>query len=304
MSKTTTNTASSSKATKAPAAAKAPAVAKFDLNAAQYPYMFIGALASLDDTGRMIQLALGQSVMDPSNVTANEAKMGWGINGDVYYALEDKSAAAVSEAAFKVFKGNAKAFSDACPSPDTWGLWETMGNAANEGGILEILKTLQSAASNRDTRRMIMQNSLYFAGLAKDEPGSNRIALQMLNAKIKQTEVQKFILDGPDAIERMRAESDAIASELASSVVIKEPAKRKRPDAGDSSIRRVRRAQLLMAIVDSGCEAPKSSTDMTEEEQVFIDKGPRKMNDIVEEAASIANRRKIAVRRTAATEAK
>jgi hypothetical protein len=271
------------------------AVGKFDANAVQSPYMFAGALASIDFDGKLVSLALSQSVADTSKITSTEASVGWALPADVYYSLgEDTSVAAVSEAAYKTYKGSAHAFKEAC-GQNAWDMWLKLAKVAEENGILDVIADLRTQSTNRDNRRHIMLNSLYFAGLTKDEPGCNRVACGMRDTRIKHDKVLKFILDGPTDLAQIQVDADKISAELLSKYNITPPVKRKRTD--DDPLRKIRRANLFTAIMDAGGDPP-SPTDMTDEEKKFLEGGPRKMPDIVAEAEIIARKRITAKRST------
>lgn len=270
------------------------AIGKFDINAAQHPYMFAGALANIDFDGKLVELALSQSVADVKKITATEAQVGWALAADVYYGLgEDTSVAAVSEAAYKTYKGSANAFKEAC-GQQTWDLWTSMATTAEQNGIADVIHALKTQSTHRDNRRHIILNSLYFAGLTKDEPGCNRIAWGMRDNRGKHDKVVKFIMDGPTDLTQIQEEADKLSAELLLKYNLNPPIKRKR--AEDDPLRKVRRANLFTAISDAG-GTPPDATDMTDEEKTFLEKGPKKMADIVSEADIIA-RKRITVKRS------
>ena len=263
------------------------AIGKFDRSAVQYPYMFAGALASIDFDGKLIDLALSQSVSNTKSITAAEASVGWAITADVYYALgDDTSAAAVSEAAYKTYKGSAKAFKDAC-GEQTWALWLNMGNIADEKGIVGVIQAIKTQSTHRDNRRLVILNSLYFAGLTRDEPGGNRVAWGMRDNRGKHDKVTQFIMEGPTDFEAVKADADRISAELLATYN-PTPLKRKRTE--DDPHRKVRRSSLFQAITDV-CGSPPASSEITEEEKAFLENGPKKLPDIIAEADIIARKR-------------
>jgi len=288
---------SATKTTKAPRAAKtakAVAAARFEYNAAQSPYMFVGALSGLDDSGELVQTALGAAVMDPSNVTSSEATNGWALPQELYYSLgSDVSVAQVSEASYKHFKGSVTAFKEAC-SPGTWALWESLAQSAEESGLLDAIRRARSLSTDRDTRKLVIQDALYFAGLAHDEPGANRIAWSVRDGRARNDKVIAFINDARhSSVAEMREAAAAIATE-----VCRDAATPKRKRAEDElPHRKMRRANLLTALSDA-VGSPVTDNDLTEEERKFVDSGPKKVADIMSKAELMA-RKRVTVARTA-----
>ena len=268
---------------------------RFDNAAAQSPYMFIGALAGMESSADMIQEALGAAVMDAANVTANEAARGWALPAEIYYGLgTDVSVADISEACYKHFKGNANAFKEAC-GQDTWGQWESLAQNAESSGLKDAINKVRAECTERDTRMIVMMDALYFAGLARDEAGANVVAWNARETKLRHDAVVKFVNDGTRFadIAAMREAARLVAEEVCAEAAAP---KRKREAVDADSLRKMRRANMMTAIMDAINESVPAA-EWTEEEQAFVEAGPKKMAEIVRHADVIA-RKRIRVART------
>lgn len=280
---------------KAPAHKSPKHTSCFDRQAAEFPYMFVGALPEADTTD-MVTVALSNAVENLAHVTPEEALLGWALPSDPYFAIGERpSAGDVSKAAYKFHK-TVKAFQTAV-EPETWSLWEEMGKKADDAGMKALIKGARAAATNRDTRRLVLQNALYFAGLATDEPGTNVNAWALRDNKARHEAYVEFVRNGPADLAAMNAAANRAATTIAADhAAAAAGVKRKRASAepeDPESAKKVRRAALMAAFMDAGVDVPVHN-DMTDEERVFLESGPRKMADVMDEAEAIAARRLIA----------
>jgi hypothetical protein len=266
----------------------------FDRQAAEFPYMFVGALPEADTTD-MVTVALSNAVENLAHVTPEEALLGWALPSDPYFAIGERpSAGDVSKAAYKFHK-TAKAFQTAV-EPETWTLWEEMGKKADEAGMKALIKGARAAATNRDTRRLVLQNALYFAGLATDEPGTNVNAWALRDNKARHEAYVEFVRNGPTDLAAMNAAANRAAATIAADhAAAAAGVKRKRAAEAEDpeAAKKVRRAALMAAFMDAGVDVPVHN-DMTDEERTFLDCGPKKVSDVMDEAEAIAARRLIA----------
>jgi len=264
----------------------------FDRPAAEFPYMFIGALE--DAPPGAVELALGKAVADVGNVSASEALVGWALPAEPYYSLsEPRSAADVSRAAFKYHKGSLRIFRSSMDE-ESWQMWEAMGKIADSSGIATLIDVARAAATMRDTRRLALQDALYFAGLATDGPGKNVNAWAMRDNKCRDPRWVAFVKAGPVEVPAIRDAARTVAAEIvadhaASSGKRKRAATSAAPSAEDEeSARKLRRAALMSAIIDVGIGLP---SEMSEVERAFVESGPLKTADVMKEAEMIARRR-------------
>ena len=281
-------------AAKAPKAPKAAKPAGVDANACAFPYMFVGAVPDAEEAAR---LAMHRAVEDADNVTLPEAQVGWAIPPESYYEAGDRpSAAAISEIAYRYHKGSARSFRQAV-GEESWAMWETMGKTADGEGMQALLAKAKSAAVVRDTRHIVLQDALYFAGLAADEAGSNAVARTLRDTKTRHKAFQAFVLKGPDDVNAMRVDAARAAeARLADHQTASEVGKKRKraSDADQASAKKARRAALMMAFVDAGVDMPGNGA-MTPEELTFMDDGPLKPADFLAEAETIAAKRLIAL---------
>ena len=284
------------KAAKAPKAKAAPkpkiqtkAASSFDAAAAEYPYMFIGAVP---DAGNAVAAALHRAVVDLQNVTMEEATVGWSISADTYCALGDSpSVAAVSQAAYAHHK-TVRAFKAAVDN-DTWALWVNMGAEAKAAGIEGMIAGAKRAASLRDTRRVVLQDALYFAGLAADDTGCNVLAWTLRDSKVRNPMFQDFVASGADALAEMRDEAGRVAESIVKEHLAQEDSagKKKKESSQDAEgAKKARRAALMMAFVDAGVPIPGPDS-WTAEEQTFVADGPIRAGSFMSEAEVIAAKR-------------
>lgn len=285
------------KAVKTPKA-KAPkvqtkAASSFDAAAAEYPYMFIGAVPDADSA---VAAALHRAVVDLNNVTMEEATVGWSISADTYYSLgANPSVADVSRAAYNHHK-TARAFK-ASVDPETWALWVSMGAEANAAGIEAMISQAKRAATLRDTRRVVLQDALYFAGLAADDSGCNVLAWSLRDSKLRNPMFQDYVIGGPDTIAEMRDEATRVAESIVKEHLAQEDSagKKKKESTQDAEgAKKARRAALLMAFIDAGVEIP-SEADWSADERTFVDDGPVRPGSFVNEAEVIAAKRLLAM---------
>ena len=262
----------------------------FDRPAAEYPYMFIGALE--DAPPGAAELALGKAVADVNNVSASEALVGWALPAEPYYALsEPRTAADVSRAAFKYHKGSLRLFRSSMDE-ETWKMWEAMAKIADSSGIETLIDVARAAATMRDTRRLALQDALYFAGLATDGPGKNVNAWAMRDNKCRDPRFVGFVKSGPVEVPAIREGARAVAAEIIADHAVAS-GKRKRGSSASSAVdeesaRKLRRAALMSAIIDVGIGLP---SEMSEIERTFVESGPLKTADVMKEAEMIARRR-------------
>jgi hypothetical protein len=289
-----------SKASKTPKAKAAPkikiqtkAASSFDAAAAEYPYMFIGAVPN---AGHAVSAALHRAVVDLNDVTMEEATVGWSISADAYYALgSNPNVVDVSKAAYNHHK-TARAFK-ASVDAETWALWVNMGAEAKAAGIEGMIAEAKRAATLRDTRRVVLQDALYFAGLAADDSGCNVLAWALRDSKLRNPMFQDFVSGGPDAIAEMRDEAARVAESIVKEHLAQEDSagKKKKESTQDAEgAKKARRAALLMAFVDAGVEIP-SEADWTAEERTFVDDGSLRPGSFMSEAEVIAAKRLLAM---------
>ena len=275
----------------APKAPKAKAfkLVGFETEAGEFPYMFIGALAGCD---AIAQIALKGAVENPDAVTATEAQLGWDLPADVYEAAS-KTVVDISRAAYKYHKGSVKSFKVAV-GEESWNGWVTMAGKADADGVANMIVTAKAAATARESRRIALQDALYFAGLTTDVPGSNATALLMRGTKPSNEFFQAFVASGPDDVAAMRT----AAAQVAETIVADHAdgsKKRKRVSAEEElSSKKARRAALMTAFIDAGVDIP-AGEDMTDEERKFIEDGPSSTTDFMGEAETIATKRFISV---------
>lgn len=255
----------------------------FDKAAAERPYMFVGALEALDPGRRLSALALSSAVSDTDAVTASEALVGWALPAAEHAALERATVEAVSAAAYAHHRGSARAFR-AAVTRETWDLWLDMALAAENEGVAEEMLAARRRGVERDTRRVLLQCALYFAGLECDAAGENTTAFLMRDHRMRHVRALAFLDSGPSVTDRMRAEAAAVAEAIAGEAAL---AKRKRHREDDPG-RKGRRAALRCALLDAGAGAP---SEMTDEEAAFVDAGPRRLADMLEAADTIARKR-------------
>lgn len=265
----------------------------FDKAAAESPYMFVGALPDCEE---IVSAALCNAVSDLAKVTAEEALVGWALPADAYYALgEMPSAADVSRAAYKHHKGSVKSFK-ASLEDETWALWESMAKQAEEAGVKASLHKARCAATARDSRRLVLQDALFFAGLETDEPGLNTNAWAMRDNKGRHEMFIRFVQTGPDQLAAMREAAAKVAADIVADHAASGGVKRKKPSTQEAvdpaASKKVRRAALMTAFIDAGIDVP-SIQEMTPEERVFLESGPLKLTDVMDEAETIATRRLI-----------
>ena len=282
---------------KAPAkytAAKSPKHSScFDKAAAESPYMFVGALPDCEE---IVSVALCNAVVNVDKVTAEEALVGWALPADAFYSLGDvPSAADVSRAAYKHHKGSLKSFKAAIED-ETWALWTSMAQKADESGVKALLHRARAAATMRDSRRLVLQDALYFAGLETDEPGLNVNAWAMRDNKGRHEMFIRFVQTGPDQLAAMREAAAKVAADIVADHASTGGVKRKKPSSQEAvdpaASKKVRRAALMTAFIDAGIDVP-SIQEMTAEERVFLESGPLKLADVMDEAETIATRRLI-----------
>jgi len=276
-------------------ALRAPPKVAFDASAAETPYMFIGALAGAEDLG-MVEAALIEAVSDVEKVTSDEAVHGWGLSTDLYYALpEPRSARDVSVAAHRHHKGSVKAFRASIGDP-AWAAWVDIATKADAAGMKDLVARARAAATHKDTRLTVLRTALYFAGLESDAPGTNAIATTLRDAKLRHPELRLFVEDGPDDVDDMRDAAAVVAASIAAAHTAPAPAsgKRKRaaaaPQEDPVAAKKVRRSSLFTAFIDAGLPVPDVS-EMTAEETAYLESGPMRASDAIEEAGTIAARR-------------
>lgn len=269
------------------------AASSFDAAAAEYPYMFIGAVP---DAGNAVAAALHRAVVDLNSVTMDEATVGWSISADTYYALgANPSVADVSKAAYSHHK-TVRAFK-ASVDAETWALWVNMGAEAKAAGIEAMIAQAKRAATLRDTRRVILQDALYFAGLAADETGCNVLAWTMRDSKVRNPMFQDYVNGGPDTVAEMRDEATRVAESIVKEHLTQEDSagKKKKESSQDAEgAKKARRAALMMAFLDAGVEIP-SPDSWTAEEKTFVDDGPVRAGSFMSEAEVIAAKRLLAM---------
>jgi hypothetical protein len=269
------------------------AASSFDSAAAEYPYMFIGAVP---DAEQAVSAALCRAVVDLNNVTMEEATVGWSINADTYYALgANPSVADVSKAAYNHHK-TVRAFK-ASVDAETWALWVSMGSEAKAAGIEAMIAGAKRAATLRDTRRVVLQDALYFAGLAADDTGCNVLAWALRDSKLRNPMFQDYVANGADTIAEMRDEATRVAESIVKEHLTQEDSagKKKKESTQDAEgAKKARRAALMMAFVDAGVQIPSPDT-YTAEEQTFLNDGPVKAGSFMSEAEVIAAKRLLAM---------
>jgi hypothetical protein len=269
------------------------AASSFDSAAAEYPYMFIGAVPN---AGNAVATALHRAVVDLQNVTMDEATVGWSISADTYYALgPNPSVADVSKAAYNHHK-TVRAFK-ASVDAETWALWLNMGAEAKAAGIEAMIAGAKRSATLRDTRRVVLQDALYFAGLAADETGCNVLAWTLRDSKLRNPMFQDYVSTGPDTIAEMREEATRVAESIVKEHIAQEDSsgKKKKESSQDAEgAKKARRAALMMAFVDAGVEIP-SPDNWTAEEKTFVDDGPVRAGSFMSEAEVIAAKRLLAM---------
>jgi hypothetical protein len=265
------------------------AASSFDSAAAEYPYMFIGAVPDAD---RAVSAALHRAVVDLNNVTMEEATVGWSISADTYYALgSNPTVADVSRAAYNHHK-TMRAFK-ASVDAETWALWVSMGAEAKAAGIEGMIAQAKRAATLRDTRRVVLQDALYFAGLAADDTGCNVLAWALRDSKLRNPMFQEFVEKGSDTIAEMRDEATRVAESIVKEHLAQEDSagKKKKESTQDAEgAKKARRAALMMAFIDAGVEIP-SPENWTAEERTFVEDGPVRAGSFMSEAEVIAAKR-------------